>query len=145
MSVTIAAAESTQNNQPRVVKSTDGAIHARDAFTATGSMRGRYLSACATTDVPATNTVTFAAAVTEVTVSVPTTASLTSVMAVFDAPSDAVAAAWLTEAITTSTAADLQAVRILPNSTRTFRFTDGITRIDFRAVGAACPVFIEAA
>lgn len=112
---------------------------------AVGQARNRYLSACATTDVPSTNTVTFATAVTEVTVSVPTTASLTSVMAVFDAPSDAVAAAWLTEAVTTSTAADLQAVRILPNTTRTFRFTDGLTRIDFRAVGAACPVFIEAA
>lgn len=112
---------------------------------ASGVMRGRYLSACATTDVPATNSVTFSAAVNEVIVSVPTTASLTSVIAVFDAPSDAVAAAWLTEAVTTSTAADLQAVRILPNSTRVFRFTDGITRIDFRAVGAACPVFIEAA
>ena len=113
-----------------------------------GQMHNRYLSACATTDVVATNTITFASPITELTVMVPTTASLTSVLAVFDAPSDIVAATWLTDAVTTSTATDLQAVRILPNNTetRTFQFPEsGITRVDFRAIGAACPIFVEAA
>lgn len=110
-----------------------------------GPLHGRYLSACATTDVPATNTVTFKTGVTEVTITVPTTASLTSVMAVFDAPNDAVAAAWLTDAVTMSTSTSLQAVRILPNTTQTYQLDDpGVKRIDFRAVGAACPVFVEA-
>lgn len=111
----------------------------------TGPLQGRYLSACATTDVPATNTVTFTSRINEVTITVPTTASLTSVMAVFDAPNDAVAAAWLTDAITTSTSTSLQAVRILPNTTQTYQLAEpGVTRIDFRAIGAACPVFVEA-
>lgn len=128
---------------PHPVK-TSGGHPVVEAF-AMGLSRNRYLSACAVTDVPATNTVTFSTGVTEVTVLVPTTASLTSVIAAFDAPSDAVAAAWLTAAVTTTTDADLQVSRILPNSSRTFRFSDPITRIDFRAVGAACPVFVEAA
>lgn len=111
-----------------------------------GPMHNRYLSACATTDVVATNTVTFLSGVTEVTISVPTTASLTSVLAAFDAPSDIVASTWLTDSVTTSTATDLQTVRILPNTQVVFQFDEpGITRIDFRAIGAACPVFVEAA
>jgi len=117
----------------------------KEAFT-TGVARGRYLSAVATTDVPATNTVTFTTpGITEVTVSVPATASLTSVLMAVDASSDAVAAAWLTAAVTTAKDFDLQAVRVLPGNVRTFRFSAPVTRLDFRAVGAATPIFIEAA
>lgn len=121
------------------------AMHVKKTGTL-APMKNRYLSACATTDVVATNTVTFSSGVTEVTVTVPTTSSLTSVLAAFDAPSDIVAATWLTDSVTTSTATDLQTVRILPNTPTTFTFDEpGIKRIDFRAIGAACPVFIEAA
>lgn len=112
---------------------------------AVGPARNRYLSACATTDVPATNTVTFPIPVSEVTVIVPATASLTSVMAAFDAASDAVAHAWLEAGITTAKDFDLQVSRFLPNVPRTLRFSEPISRIDFRAVGAACQVYIEGA
>lgn len=113
---------------------------------AVGMAHNRYLSAVATTDVPATNSVSFAApGVTEVTVILPATVGMTGLMAVFDAPNDVVAAAWLTAGVSTARDFDLQVSRMLPGTEKTFRFTDPITRVDFRAIGAATPVFVEAA
>lgn len=128
------------------MRGSQGVAHVMQTTAGIALSKNRYLSACATTDVTATNTCTWdSPGITELTVLVPTTASLTSVMAVFDAPSDLVAATWLTAGVTTSTDADLLVVRVLPALERTFYFSAPITRVDFRAVGAACPVFVEAA
>jgi hypothetical protein len=111
-----------------------------------GMAKNRYLSAAATTWAAATNSCTWNPdGVNEITIAIPTTASLTNVLVVFDAPNDVVAANWFTSGISTSNSTDLQTFVILPNSSKTFQLSSKINRIDFLPIGAACPVFVEAA
>lgn len=110
-----------------------------------GQSHNRYLSAAALTWAAATNSCTWPSpGISEITITVPTTASLTSVIVIFDAPNDATEAAWAAAAIVTSTNSDLNYAVVLPNTSRTFIFSNPITRIDFQPQGAACPVFVEA-
>lgn len=130
----------TVTNQPREQKSIDGA-----ACVTTGSAgqaHNRNLAAVATTNVPATNSAIWTSGVTDLEIVVPATASLTGVLVVYDAPSDAVAAAWLSD--TGGASSDVAYDRLLPGTTTTKQFTAGITRIDFLAIGAATIVTIGA-
>lgn len=111
---------------------------------AQGIYQGRNLAAANTTYASASNSVTWTPGfgVTEVTISAPTTASLTGILVVFDAPNDAVAAAWLADAGSATT--DIQYVLVEPGFPRTFQFISQITRLDVLPLGANCRVVVEA-
>lgn len=106
----------------------------------------RTISAVATTydaTTPDKNKQTDATGIVELTLTVPLTASLTSVRVAFDASSNAVAKAWLDD--TTVDADGIQYRTIVPGTTRTFHFSSPITRWDMLAIGAATIVYQEGA
>lgn len=110
-----------------------------------GQARNRYMSAAATTWAAATNSCTWPSpGVSEISVTVPTTASLTEVLVIASAPSDAYVSAAFAAGQVTSTTTDVATAVILPNTTKTFVFSSPITRLDFLPLGANCPIWVEA-
>ena len=127
-------------------KSTGGAKHVMTGSA--GQAHNRELNAVAGTRV----SMTWVTPVTELTFIVTretapalvTPIIAASIVCCFDAPSNAVADAWLVS--TNSASADSQRSIIQENQRITFQFTSGITRIDFlRYLGAeALTVSVEA-
>ena len=115
-----------------------------------GQSHNRNINAASTTYSSATNSVTWTTPVTDIEVVVPNTASVTKVLVVYDAPSDAVASAWLSDI--GSAGADVAYDWVLPNSrfSRQFagvafgRTLPGIQRIDVLPFGANTAVGIGA-
>lgn len=138
---TAAAAQGGTN-----LRGTAGAAHVVQAM-ASGQARNREIAA---QDGTAT-TLTWTEGVTEMTVTVIQEAAGTaelraSIGVCFDAPSTAVATAWLTHADSTSTDSNMYVIQA--GESRTFYFSgDGITRMDVdRLYGSeALGVFVEAA
>lgn len=113
--------------------------------TVMGPSHNRYMSAAATTWAAGTNSCTWAnPGVSEISVTVPTTTSLTNVLVVIGAPNDTYVNSAFTAGLVTTTTSDIDVFVILPNTKKTFVLSNPITRIDFLPVGAACPIWVEA-
>ena len=109
---------------------------------ASGQSHNRNIAAASTIYASATNSATWLATITDVEIVVPATASLTKVLVVYDAQSDAIASAQLNDA--GGAALDVAYDWVLPG-TRLFRqftgtmpgrTTPGILRIDVLPFGA---------
>lgn len=110
----------------------------------TSQARNRNIAAAATSWANATNTVTWTSGIYEVTVTVnlAAAASVTGALIVFDAPNDATASAWLSDA--GSQSSDVQYAVVLNAQRQTFLLSAPITRLDVLALGAACRILVEA-
>lgn len=121
------------------------ALHVMQTVAGDAQARNREFAAVSTRE-----SCTWTEGVTEVTITVfqeaAGTAELRAVVGVcFDAPSDAVADAWLTHADSKTTDSNMVAIPV--GESRAFYFTDAITRLDvIRLYGSeALGVIVEAA
>lgn len=130
--------DSTKRNSIKVA-STGAALVATGAV---GQAHNRNINAASSTYASATNTITWVSAVTDVSVQVPATASLSYVLVVYDAPNDAVASAWLAD--TGGAAVDVAYDLVQAGQTLNRQFSSGISRLDVLPVGAVTRVVVGA-
>ncbi len=124
---------------------TGGAARVKPVTGIPTAANNRQLLAAATTYLEATNSMTWLDSdnITEVTILVPITASLTKVLVAVNAPSAVAAANWLDQTLD-SPSAEAMFEWVLPGVPSSFIFTSNILRLDFEPQGAAADIFVGA-
>ena len=111
---------------------------------ASGVAHNRNAAAVATVWANSTNTFLFPTGVTSVSIAcnVGGATTIADVLVAFDAPSDAVASAWVSA--TGGQSADVNYEAVMNGTVREFTFSAPIYRVDLLALGAACRCIIGA-